>query len=47
MQTNNNKLKERAIRIISEIFSVSENQAMGLLEKHGSIRNVMENSQIK
>ena len=43
MQTNNNKLKERAIRIISETLSISKNQAFKLFEEHGSIRSVVEN----
>ena len=47
MQTNNNKLKERAIRIISETLSISENQALELFEEHGSIRSVVENQKLK
>ena len=47
MQTNNSKLKERAIRIISETLSMSENQALELFEKHGSIRSVVENQKLK
>ena len=47
MQTNNNKLKERAIRIISETLSISENQALDLFEEHGSIRSVVENQKLK
>ena len=41
MQTNN-KLKERAIRIISGTLSISENQALKLFDEHGSIRSVVE-----
>ena len=47
MQTNNNKLKERAIRIISETLSISENQALKLFDEHGSIRSVVENQKLK
>ena len=47
MQTNNNKLKERAIRIISETLSVSKNEAMELFEEHGSIRSVIERNKVK
>ena len=42
MQTNNKKLKERAIRIIGETLSISENQALKLFDEHGSI-SVVEN----
>ncbi len=47
MQTNNNKLKERAIRIISETLSISDNQALELFQKHGSVRSVVENQRLK
>ena len=47
MQTNNDKLKERAIRIIGETLSMSENQAIELFQKYGSIRRVIENYQVK
>ena len=42
MQTNN-KLKERAIRIISETLNITENRALELFEEYGSIRSVVEN----
>ena len=47
MQTNNNKLKQRAIKIISETLSISENQALELFKEHGSIRSVVENHKLK
>ena len=47
MQTNNKKLKERAIRIIGETLSVSINQASELFDEYGSIREVLENHQVK
>ena len=47
MQTNNNKLKERAIRIIGKSLSISEGRASELFKQYGSIRNVIENHQTK
>lgn len=47
MQTNNNKLRDRAIRIIGDSLNVSESQALKLFEKHGNIRAVIENSEVK
>ncbi len=47
MQTNNNKLKERAIRIIGENLSISIHQASKLFEKYGNVRGVLENHKIK
>ena len=47
MQTNNNKLKERAIRIIGESLSISEGRAAELFKQNGSIRNAIQNHQIK
>tara|TARA_B100000579_G_scaffold226058_1_gene185108 strand:- start:67 stop:882 length:816 start_codon:yes stop_codon:yes gene_type:complete len=47
MQTNNNKLKERAIRIIGETLNISENQALELFKEYGSIRWAIENHKVK
>ncbi len=47
MQTNNNKLKERAIRIIGETLGISKNQASRLFDKYGSIRKVIETHPVK
>ena len=43
MQTNNDKLKDRAIRIILETLNIPKDQAINLFKKHGSIRRVIEN----
>ena len=47
MQTNNDKLKKRAIRIIGESLSISEEKATELLKQYGSIRKIIENQQVK
>ena len=47
MQTNNNKLKERAIRIIGRTLNLSEEKASELFKQYGSIRKVIENHQVK
>ena len=47
MQTNNNKLKKRAIRIIGRTLSLSEQRASELFKQYGSIRKVIENHQVK
>lgn len=41
LQLNNNKLKDRAIRIISEELGINMNDAEDLLKKHGSIRKAV------
>ena len=47
MQTNNNKLKERAIRIIEKSLGISKDKASELFKEFGSIRKVIENQQLK
>ena len=47
MQTNNNKLKERAIRIIGRTLILSEERASELFKQYGSIRKAIENYQVK
>ncbi len=47
MQTNNNKLKDRAIRIIGRTLSLSKERASELFKQYGSIRKVIENHQVK
>ena len=47
MQTNNNKLKERAIRIIEKSLGISKEKALELFKEFGSIRKVIENQQLK
>ena len=47
MQTNNNKLKERAIRIICETLNILENEALELFKEYGSIRRSIENHKVK
>ncbi len=42
MQLSNHKLVHRGIRMIMEEINVSEIEASNLLEKHGSVRNVVE-----
>ena len=43
MQTNNDKLKDRAIRIILETLNIPKEEAIILFKKYGSIRRVIEN----
>jgi len=47
MQINNDKLKERAIRIIGQSLNISKVKSFELLEEYGNIRKVMENYKIK
>ena len=47
MQTNNNKLKKRAVRIIGKILNISDEKALELFKRYGSIRNVIENQKAK
>jgi len=41
MQLSNDKLWERAIRMIQDKISISKNDAKALLEKYGSVRNAI------
>jgi len=43
MQLSNHKLVDRAVRMIMEELSISENEAKSLLEKHKNVRNSIEN----
>lgn len=43
MQLSNDKLVDRAVRMVQEELSVSSDQAKILLEKYGNVRNVIEN----
>ena len=47
MQTNNTKLKDRAVRIIAKTINVSDDEALKLFTEHGSIRSVVQNHQLK
>jgi N-acetylmuramic acid 6-phosphate etherase len=42
MQLSNNKLVDRGTKMLMEIFQVEEEEAANLLEKHGSVRKVIE-----
>lgn len=42
MQLTNNKLIERAVRMIQKEFPISDRQAEELLERYGSVRKVVE-----
>jgi len=43
MQLSNDKLVDRGIRMLSEELNIDPNEASILLEKHGSVRNVIQN----
>lgn len=45
MQLSNNKLVKRGARIISEQLQISEEEALALLENHGSVRLAIDNFQ--
>jgi N-acetylmuramic acid 6-phosphate etherase len=42
MQMNNNKLVERAVRMLMQELSIEAEEAKRLIEKHGSVREAME-----
>lgn len=42
MQMNNNKLVERAVRMLMQELSIEAEEAKTLIEKHGSVRKAME-----
>ncbi len=43
MQLSNHKLVDRGIRMLSEELNIDSDKAALLLEKHGSVRNVIQN----
>ncbi len=43
MQLSNNKLVDRGTRMIMEELNINREQAVELLEKHGSVRNAINN----
>ena len=45
MQLSNNKLVDRGVRMIMKELNISEKEAQTLLEKHKSVRNVINNFQ--
>lgn len=42
MQLSNNKLIDRGVKMVMNELSISETEASGLLEKHGSVRKAIE-----
>ena len=46
MQMNNNKLVDRAIRMLMQEIPVDAHQAKALIEQYGSVRKAMENYQV-
>ena len=44
MQLSNNKLIKRGTKMIAEELGVDENTALGLLKKHGNVRNAIKSS---
>jgi len=45
MQLTNNKLTDRAVRMIIEATGVNEQEALSLLEEYGSVRKAVENAE--
>lgn len=43
MQLSNNKLVDRAIRMLMSELSITRNEADGLIQKYGNVRNAVEN----
>ncbi len=41
MKINNQKLKERAVKMIEKMCSLNQKEALELLKKHGSVRQVL------
>jgi N-acetylmuramic acid 6-phosphate etherase len=42
MKLNNNKLKERAVRMVCNVSNISAEKATQLLQEHGSVRAVLD-----
>lgn len=42
MQLSNNKLIDRAVRMIQSSHEIEDHEARKMLETHGSVRNVIE-----
>ena len=42
MQLSNQKLQERAVRMVCELSAVDEEEAIELLQTHGSVRSVLK-----
>jgi N-acetylmuramic acid 6-phosphate etherase len=42
MKLNNNKLKERAVRMVCNVSNINAEKATQLLQEHGSVRAVLD-----